>query len=53
MGEQIVVGGLYSQCTPPFFRGVLPGISRSLKASIFDACVLLLVKEEADEDEET
>lgn len=36
------VGGLYSGCTPPFFRGVLPDVSRSLKAVQYDAAVLLV-----------
>lgn len=31
---------------PPFFRGVLPGISRSLKAEMHDAAVLLAVRKE-------
>ena len=34
------VGGLYTQCTPAFFRGVLPDVSRCLKANMFDAGVL-------------
>lgn len=47
MNERIVVGGLYYQSTPPpFFRGVLPGISRSLKAEMHDAAVLLAVRKE-------
>lgn len=46
MNERIVVGGLYCQSTPPFFRGVLPGISRSLKAEMHDAAVLLAVRKE-------
>ena len=40
------VGGLYCQSTPPFFRGVLPGLSRSLKAEMHDAAVLLAVRKE-------
>lgn len=36
------VGGLYVQTTPPFFRGVLPDLSRALKASMPDAGVLLV-----------
>lgn len=53
MSKQIVVGGLYTQCTHPFFRWILPGVCRSIKASIFDTGVLLFVKEDEDEDEET
>lgn len=45
--NHVVVGGLYCQSTPPpFFRGVLPGISRSLKAEMHDAAVLLAVRKE-------
>lgn len=50
MNKQIVVGGLYANCSPPFFRGVLIGQSRNLKAYKHDASVLLLVKEGNDEE---
>lgn len=50
MSKQIVVGGLYTQCTPPFFRGILPGVCRCIKAGVFDASALLLVKEDEDEE---
>lgn len=49
-GKQIIIGGLYSGTTPPFFRGVLPNVSRCLKATVFDAAVLLLVKEVPEDD---
>ena len=37
------LGGLYSGWTPPpFFRGVLPDVSRCLKTEKHDAAVLLV-----------
>jgi hypothetical protein len=48
-GNQIVIGGLYANCTPPFFKGVLIGRSRNLKAYKHDASVLLLVKEDEED----
>lgn len=50
MNKQIVVGGLYANCSPPFFRGVLIGQSRNLKAYKHDASVLLLVKEKENDE---
>lgn len=46
MRKQIVIGGLYYNCTPPFFRGVLPGLSRCIKSDMHPAAVLLAVRKE-------
>ena len=37
----VVVGGLYTQTSPEFYRGVLPGVSRTLKANTHDAGVMI------------
>lgn len=50
MCNQIVVGGLYYNTSPPFFRGVLPRVSRCIKSDMHPAAVLLLVKEDEDEE---
>lgn len=38
-----VIGGIYANCfSPAFIRGVLPGLSRTLKAEQHDASVVEL-----------
>lgn len=36
-----ILGGVYWGCSKAFNRGVLPGLSRGLKASSHDAAVLI------------
>lgn len=41
--KRIGMGGVYVNVSPDYQRGLLKGISRTLKANIHDACVVCKV----------